>query len=236
MANRLGLEKAGEMKSLGAGYGFGGEFLMGISKKVKMGISLGTLNSRKQSETTLRLESIFKLNTALNLELSSFPLEWNAYYVLSLARDKNLYLVGGFDYCFAQLVYKMNMNETVLESSTLSQTEGKVKDSGAGFHGGIGFDWNILDHLGLFVEIRGTYLKLNDWAGEETYSDSERNREVRSGRLWYYESQEGNGGNRYSNLILSEKNPEGFFINSSRGFELNLSGFSFSLGLNIRIK
>jgi hypothetical protein len=118
----------------------------------------------------------------------------------------------------------------------------ETKDNGIGFHGGIGFEYDVMKNLAFFVEGAGRYVKLKDWKGDSTEyiefssgGPTEKTTETSSGTLWYYEYYPETHPDWPSYVLkIQEEKPVHSDYRNVRKAEVELSGFSFRIGFRVK--
>jgi len=231
------LSKIGELEELNLGPGFEGEFVINISEKVGIGIGSGYIHRKKNSEAGLKYGTLVSLGVTLESLVVAIPVEISAYYFFPTKSKLNIYLKGGIGYYFGILKYDSKLNaEIATFNVSMRETSGDMRDNAMGFHGGIGFEYDIAKNIGLFVEGAGRYAKLKDWKGDETYIDFEGQTDEISGTLWLCETLNDRTEKYYPSFKVSKNKPssEAESYRNIRKAEIDFSGFSLRLGLRIK--
>jgi opacity protein-like surface antigen len=232
--------KEGEFKKLNRGFEYEGELIISLTEHFGIGIGAGYIQRAEPSKIAFELDtSVLYLNYDISYspELSAIPIKLSIYYYFPIVSRMNLFLNGGIGYYFGKLNYRsvwdMHMVYEGWDSSDVRlDSIIETKDNGIGFHGGIGFEYDVMKNLAFFVEGAGRYIKLKDWEGDSieyigvTYDDgtTEGTTETSSGTLWYYEVV----------LKIQEEKPNGSNIRNVRKAEVDFSGFSFRIGLRVK--
>lgn len=229
----LGMAKEGRFEKMSGGLDFEGEIMMKLTQKIGIGFGLGYIQSQKDCSTTLSFKPLYRLETDMKLKMSALPIKLSVFYFFPVTPGLNLYLNGGLGCYFGNMSYSIYMDEEILDFSSSSQADGNVEDRGIGYHGGLGLEMKLADTVVVFLDVGGRHVKFNNWKGKESSFNSEGLRESRSGTLWYYETFEPDFQKYYSDLSLSENQPEVSGIQNVRKLEVNLSGLSLRLGVRI---
>jgi hypothetical protein len=82
---------------------------------------------------------------------------------------------------------KMLSTWRLQEGTDFIQTESTAKANAIGFHGGLGFEFDLSPNVALFIEARGRYAKLGGFEGDLTASASGGASDHASGKLYYWE-------------------------------------------------
>ena len=233
MAGRLGLSREGGLEKPAGMTDFRAELTWQFSKKVGIGLAIGRLHNQKSDRMVLLMDPLYETTLQFSRRVLAVPVEMTLTYRFLRTSRWGVYGLGGIHYCFVTFSYSMKLDENIWEYTTWSRSEGKVKDSSLGVHGGVGVSFDLSRGLGLFLEITGRNAVLNRWEGEESYSDFEKSSEKRLGSLWRVDYSDENAGRTYSTLRLAEKKPEGPGFKNVGLFKNNLSGAFLRLGLSI---
>jgi len=243
--------KKGEFKKLNTGFECEGELIISLSENFGIGIGAGYIKREEPSEVTFELDTgdlYLNYNFSISPELSVIPIKLSVYYYIPIVSRMNLFLSGGIGYYFGKLnYYELWESEEIYEGwdywDLRSDSAIETIDSGIGFHGGIGFEYDVVKNLAFFVEGLGRYVKLKDWEGDSTdyigitYDDgtTEGTTETSSGTLWYYEYYpETHRDSPSSVLKIQEEKPMHSDYRNVRKAEGDLSGFSFRIGFRVK--
>jgi len=229
----LGMSREGRLEKLSGGIDLEGEIMMMLTRKIGIGLGLGYIQSQKDSSTMLSFGSLFRLDSDMELNIRAIPIKLDGFYFIPLSSGISFFLNGGIGYYIGKMNYSFDMAEEILDFSSSSQAIGTVEDKGIGYHAGLGIEMRLADSVAIFLDAGGRYVKLRNWEGEESSFNSEGLRESRSGILWYYEAYDPDFQKSYSNLLLSENQPEVSGADNSRKLEIDLSGLSLRLGIRL---
>jgi len=235
LADRLGMSKKGRFEKMSGAPGGKVALMVDLSDKFGIGVGVGYVQSRKESQANLSLDPLYQGEAKIDGKIQAWPIELSAYYKHPISEKWELVIEGGLVYCLGTLSYSMSLDEKFWTTSMKSQTQGAADDRGLGFHGAVGLFFSVAGGIDIFIEGAGRYARLNHWQGEENYSDTEKIYERRLGFLWYYEFYDNEAQATYSNLILSPEKPAGPNIKNARLFDNSLSEISLRVGLRARI-
>ena len=173
------------------------------------------------------------------------PLELNIYYKL-WGNDKfglSFGLVSGFYRASITRHINLDLANPTGQGSTrrILESERPYLPALCG-SANILAEYSISPKLSLLAEIRRRYGRVKNFEGTELWSYGDENGnlayEEHKGKLWYYINDDTWTGARYGQLEISDTKPEGGWLGipeDVRKAGLDLGGFSFSLGLKIRL-
>lgn len=120
-----------------------------------------------------------------------------------------------------------------------------------GFHAGIGIDIMLYSNISLVVEGNYRYVNFKDWNGNgkeewswyeewkwsdelDIYYDSDSGSESWKEKIWYWEYDDSDTGERYKRIFLLDEKPEADAERKNvRQAKINLNGFSLRVGIKI---
>jgi len=233
LASIYGYTKEGALEKINWGLNFEGEFILNLTDNLGIGLGSGYIQWKKRSTASLIVDTLGTVNNNGEPNITAIPIKISVYYFYPVASKMNVFLNGGIGYYFGKIT--LSLEEDIVSTSIVDVWQVfKVKDNGIGFHGGIGFEYNIVQNIAFFVEGAGRYAKLKDWKGEVTYKDwLDQLTEKRSGTFWYYEFER--YGKYYPNVDIKEDKPTDPHFKNLRKFECNLSGLSLKVGIRIKL-
>jgi len=230
----LGFTKTGELENPKWGPDFEAELVFSLSRNFEVGLGVGYQKRTKESSLELSLDSLMNATLTWEPEYSLIPLTLSGYYSFPIASKMNSFLKAGIGYYFAKVYLKLREEyESFFGQDGWEEDEGDAKDSGFGFHGGLGIEYNLTGTISLFAEGMGRYLKITDWEFEGTTSYASGVSKF-SGTVWYMEVLQGEMSKYYPSLGVSEERPTGPGVRNVREAEVDFSGFSFRIGIRIR--
>lgn len=230
--------KEGEFEKIPMGIDYEGEFILNLTKNIGIGIGVGYIQRSIASEARLKLGSLFG-NYKLEPKGTAISAKLSAYYLYPVGTRINIFVNGGIDYYFERITYYSKVEINSSELIFYKKYEGSAKDNGIGYHGGIGFEYNVAKNIGIYIEGAGRYVKLRDWHGDYTLTYSKEIINKTSGTFWYYEELDESTGEYYSNFTISKEKPT--FKSKEQNYrnirkaEITLSGFSIKIGIRIKI-
>ena len=234
LAPFLGLTKTGELENPNWGFDFEGEFLYSLSENFGVGLGVGYQRRSKETSLKMALESLMSATLTWEPELTIIPINLSGYYFFPVGSKMNAFLKAGIGYYFAKVYLKLREEyASFLGLEGWNEDEFEAKDSGFGFHGGLGIEYNLTGTISLYAEGMGRYLKITDleFEGTTTYASGVIKG---SGMLWYLEEFLDANGEYYPGLQISEQKPTDPAYRNVREAEVDFSGFSFRIGIKIR--
>lgn len=236
IADLTGYTKEGATEKINWDFEFEGEFIVNLTKNIGIGIGTGYIQRKKDSNSSLKVDTLGTITLNLEPKITATPIRLSVYYFYPLASQMNIFFNGGIGYYFGKIALSLKTEESslVLGYTYWNKMDYEVKDNGIGFHGGIGFEYNIVKNIAFFVEGSGRYAKLKDWEGDVTFTNSGGDTEKKSGTFWYYESEYLFFSKYYSNAEIEEGKPTDPGFRNIRKFECDLSGLSIKAGLRIK--
>ena len=230
----FGLTKTGELENPKWGLDFEGELLFSLSENFGVGLGVGYQRRSKETSLELALEPLTRNTITWEPELTIIPINLSGYYFFPIGSKMSAFLKAGIGYYFAKVYLKLREEYTsFLGLEGWNEDEFEAKDSGFGFHGGLGIEYNLTGTISLYAEGMGRYMKITDWQfeGTTTYDSGVIKG---SGTLWYLEEFVEAIGKYYPGLQISEQKPTDPVYRNVKKAEIDFSGFSFRVGIRIR--
>lgn len=231
----LGGTREGKFNEINMGFEYEAEFIVKLAGNFGIGVGAGYIQRSKDNEMSLNLELLGEATYSFVPKFTAIPVNLNVYYFYPVTPSMNLFLNGGVGYYFAKFTGDSRIDvEIPAEPSEWSEFEEEVKDRGLGFHGGIGFEFNMGSNIAFFIEGRGRYCKLKSWEGKETSTSSFGFTDKISGTMWYLEEFDSDLGKWYPFIGISKEKPSDLEIRNVREFEGDFSGISLRAGIRIK--
>jgi len=237
IASLIGIEKEGEFKELNRGFECEGEFIMNLAGNFGIGIGAGYIQRKEKSEFSIKGgEPIVNLAYSLEPKFTAIPIKLSVHYFYPISSKVNIFLNGGIGYYFGTITYHTRVDmQWSPQEEEWEKEEIEVKDNALGFHGGLGFEYNVTENIAFFAEGAARHAKLKDWEGDYSSNYMDVLTEQSSGTLWYFEALGPSGLEKYySGLEIKKEKPTGTNIKNARKAEGDLSGFSFRAGIRVK--
>lgn len=226
-----------------------GELRLDISPKFAISLGIGYMSEKNKSyfEYTgpfpFQAQFEAKQNYFIKPKVKTIPLKLGIYYTLPLSSRINLMLNSGLGYYFSRAsLYTCHWSSNYGGYLVIYTKEENydVSSNGPGFHGGIGFEYNIANSLALVLEVQGRYARIKNLKGKRVYSytlpyyldygEEEGTLYIGKRDLTYL-----GYGENCPDLIISSSQPRGDEFRDAREAALNFSGFSLRAGIRIKL-
>ncbi|MFX1537687.1 MAG: outer membrane beta-barrel protein [Promethearchaeota archaeon] len=220
------------------------ELMININPVIGVGIATsGAFNRRNESSLTYTdVGSAGNQITAMSYEPEiqvSMPIKLSVYYALHPRKSRNIFFTAGIGYYEGRMKEYFKYEVTTPSggygwSSRYWETQRK---SSLGLHAGVGIELFFTRNLALVVESQGRYIKIRNFQGAALHEDSDSNYAEESGTLYYFTFWNPGIGAGYADLEVWKEPPEAsiYYIANIRKAILDLSGFSFRVGIRIRL-
>jgi len=225
-----------------------GELRLDISSKFAVSVGIGYMSEKNKSffEYTgpFPFRALFegKQNYFIKPKIKTIPLKLGIHYTLPLSSRINLFLNGGLGYYFSKAsLYKCHWSSNYGGYFVIHTKEENydISSNGLGFHGGIGFEYDIANNLALVLEFQGRYARIKNLKGNRFYNLTFGvNPGVEEEGILYIGERdltiEGYGEN-CPDLIISQSKLSGDEFRNTREAVLDFSGFSLRMGIRIKL-
>ncbi len=233
IARVAGATTSGEIGNAKWGHELEGEFIYNITDRFGVGLGVGYIRKSIIRRAELQVGTLARVSFEWEPVYKVVPITLSGYYTLPIASKMNAYFKAGGGYYFATWDYKIREENELFGITLWSENEGTAKDSGFGFHGGVGLEYSISQSFALFVEGTGRYVNLKNWDVDNLYRDAFGSQKD-TGTFWYLEEYEEATSKYYPSLELGDEEPSGPGIKNARKAEISLSGVVFKFGVKFR--
>jgi opacity protein-like surface antigen len=223
-----GGSNSGSFQPAHYGLQFGGDIVLMFSPNIGIGLGAESLGASKSSTvvTTLGAESV---TTSIEAKASAIPLKASLYLCAPFGSGARMTLHFGVGYYLAKMSNDINLKE----GSEFMDYSNSAEASALGFHGGLGFEFDLTPNVSLFIEAQGRYAKIGGFEGDYKMSDN-YGTDLESGRLYYLE-EEGLLPLFYSIIVCQDTAPVAdAWIKNIREAKIDFSGVTALGGLIIR--
>ncbi len=236
LASVLILSQTGELKRANWGFDMEAEIVFHLSDNFGVGLGVGRMRRTENSMSELSLLApLMRVSISWNPEYTVIPISLTGYYTLPLANRINVFFKAGIGYYAAKVKFLLRQEfESFFDQTGWELSDGEATDSNIGFHGGLGFEFDVTESFALVAEGSGRYVRFNDWDVENVSTGSFERRQIERGTFWAAEEFNGLTGKYYLGLELSEQKPNLPGTRNVRKAEIGFSGFSFRIGVKIR--
>ena len=220
---------AWEQNSLAWGWEIGGEILLNLSSRFALSGGVGYISGTSTSKGTTALEGITTINET-DFKAWAVPVTVGIEYFLPLSSKSRLSLGVGVGYYFAHFS-RNYVSEDVGIYRIDADFTGSAGD--IGFHGGIGFEYDLSNTVAVVIEGFGRYAKISGFEGSRERIDSNDWTDSWEGK-YYYSDRQHSSGKLLPRVNLSDPSSIENAINA-RDYESDFSGFTIRIGLKIKL-
>ncbi len=219
---------SGAFKPAHFGFNFGGDLIFLFSPTV--GLAFGAEYLHASPESTFALtKGSDSGNIILDQSATAVPLKVSLYVSIPTGTGVRATLHVGIGYYLAKMSNRVRLEE----GGDFLQWENTASANGIGFHGGLGFEFELSPNAGLFIEARGRYAKFGGYSGDLTLSSTSGTDSV-SGKLYYLEEL-GLVSQFYPLIMVSDTEPTpSAYERNIREATVDFSGVGVVGGLVIR--
>jgi hypothetical protein len=206
------------------------EFVYNLNQRFGLGLGIGYIFRKNDTGVELGLGNLVGASLAMEYTSYAIPILLSGYYNVPLGAKTKGYLKAGVGYYFGKLDSRLREEAYVAGITQWEEDHSEASDSGWGFHGSLGFDFQVSKSFALFAEASGRYVKLNNWEGENTYSAAWGS-DTADGIFWYAEELHHETGKYYATLLMLPHEPTWAEYRNIRRAEFNFSGYALKLGV-----
>ena len=185
----------------------------------------------------------FSIDETIFPQISAIPLTFSLNFGLPLGSVIKLRLSGGVGYYLGTVVWDYQ-EKTKFHDNKM---DWESKSNAVGFHGSLGFDFNLGERIVFFIEGVGRYVQLEDLSGsliiKEIWNGSEDNESYENAFLKYLEYNSYLTDEWYSLVSIDENGVIGSGFNNVPSFNsirnlrnavIDLTGISIRTGFKIK--
>jgi hypothetical protein len=220
---------AWEQDSLDWGWELAGELVFNLSSQFALSGGVGYITGKSTSKGTTSLAGVTTINET-ELKVKAIPVTVSLYYSLPVSTKSRFSLGAGVGYYFASFT-RNYLNEQVGIYWIDANFKGSASD--IGFHGGIGFEYDLSSTFAIVIEGFGRYAKISGFEGTRERIDSNNWSDLWEGN-YYYSDRQHSSGTLLPRVSLSDPSSIENAINS-RDYETDFSGFTIRIGLKIKL-
>jgi len=243
--------KKGDLKKIEFGSDSGIELRFDVSSWFGIYFTSGYFYTRRESSSGFEislpeffLPEFFNVDLTFSPRISirTIPLESGASLFLPFGQKAKIFLNVGIGYYFAKVNYYWEEREIwtrkdgSLFTDITEMAEWNLSSRGSGYHGRIGFEYTIGKNLALVFEVQGRSARLKKLEGTEIFLGTGYS-ESFYGSVYYYEKKNPVTEKYYIGLGFFKERPDfpSPDYRNIRDAELDLSGYSFKIGIRIRL-
>ncbi len=181
----LGASRTGSFEAAHYGLQYGGDIIFMLSPNVGLGLGAESIGMSKGSTAVSDLVGN-PISVAFQAKASAIPLKASLYFCAPFGPGARMTLHLGVGYYLAKMSNQVRLEQTI--GTEFIDYSASAESQALGFHGGLGFEFDLARNVSLFIEAQGRYAKLGGFEGENVYSsNSGSSRE--KGTLYYFETQ-----------------------------------------------
>lgn len=248
--DRLGImSQEGTLEKIKWGYEFEGEIIWNVHKNVGIGVGAGYITRGKESSLDILsyFDYLFPQTVSIifNPKFNVYPIKLSAHLHFPIGPRWNFFFNGGVGYYLGRFNYDITAEvprefiDSGYTGMDLVDCQSKFKDNVVGFHGGVGFEFNVSRNIWYFMEGTARYVKFKNLEGDVEILDSEQLlSESASGPLWFsryplglYPSDDLGGSVPF--LTVSDTEPYGELLDKRKAI-FDLSGVAIRVGILIK--
>lgn len=216
----LGASRTGSFEAAHYGLQYGGDLVFMLSPNIGLGLGAESIGMSKSSTAISGLVGN-PISVGFQAEASAIPLKASLFFCAPFGPGARMSLHLGVGYYLAKMSNQVRIEQ--MEGPEFIEYSASAESQALGFHGGLGFEFDLARNISLFIEAQGRYAKLGGFEGENVYaSNSGTSRE--KGALYYFESQ-GFTSEFYSIIGCSDSAPaENSSTKNVREAKIDLSG------------
>lgn len=216
--------EAGQFTNL---FSFEGELLVNLHKNIAISLGTGYLygevGPEKNYAFVQRLLGVYQYDHPS--KVSATPIIFSGYYILPLYKRFNLFIKAGAGLVWAKYFDKEGLKK--LEEEKLRYPESQSASAKSPIISlGLGVLFKTESGLDFFLESTWRHAKITDFQGE--------NADGETGSLYYLEAYDQALDFWQAKYLLMAETPAGGEYRTVEKAEVDLSGFTFKLGIMIR--
>jgi len=165
------------------GLNFGGELILMFNSVIGIGFGADSLTASKDATITAT-HAATTFRSIPKAEASAIPLKASLYFCIPAGTGFRINFHFGAGYYMA----KMSNSVRFEEGSDFMEYDNSAKANGVGFHGGLGFEFDLSANVSLFIEAQGRYAKFGGFKGD-SYLRTNYGTDHENGTLYYFETE-----------------------------------------------
>jgi opacity protein-like surface antigen len=226
----MGGVNRGSFEEAHYGAQFGGDIIFMLSPNVGLGLGAESFGMSKASSITNQ-GTLSSYATEFDVEASAVPLKLSLFFCAPMGSGARLTLHGGVGYYLAKMSNQVRVTNST--TSAFIQLGNDAESQSIGFHGGLGFEFDLARNVSFFIEAQGRYAKLGGFSGEHKF-ETNGGSVSGPGDLYYYEIL-GFTGDFYSLIECVDGAPaESASQKNIREAKIDFSGLTALGGIIIR--
>lgn len=239
--------KKGELKTIERGSGAGIELTLDITSRFGIYLGSGFFYTRMESRSGFEVTppDFYHVDFTFSpkINISVIPVKFGVHFtILPFDSKARFFVKGGMGYYFAKVNYFWEEREiwtredSSLFTDIVEMAEWDLKSGGFGYHIQVGLEYNLTRNLSLVVEAQRRLAKLKKLTGTEIFLGTGYSENF-YGAVYYYEKKDVITEKYYIGLGFYKEKPDlpSPKYRNIRNAELDLSGYTWKIGIRIRM-
>ena len=236
--------KNGELKKIRFGFDSEVELTFDITSRLRIGLGTGYVYGRRDSSSGYEVSppGFYDVDFTFSprISISAVPIKLGVYYILPFSSKAKFFINAGIGYYFAKTNFYWKEREIWTEDGSpvvdiREMAEWDLSSKGNGYHGGIGFEYNLTRNLVLVIKAQGRYARIKKLKADEIYVGTHYGEQNYYGAMYYFEKKDLITDKYYSRLGFYKEKPDYPDYRNIRDAELDLSGYFLRIGIRIRL-
>jgi len=241
------MTKKEELKKVRFGFDSEIELTFDINSRWRIGLGTGYVYTSRASRGGFEISrpepySDMDFTYSPRISISAIPLKLAIYYIKHSTPKAKWFVNAGIGYYFTKTSYYWEQREILIEKDGLVEADWKamaewdLSSSGIGFHGGVGFEYNLTKKFALVIEAQGSYAQVKKLKGDEIYVGGGSMQNY-YGAVYYWEEKDIITEKYYASIGFHKEKPN-YSPPEYRNLKeaaLGLSGFLLKIGIRIRL-
>jgi opacity protein-like surface antigen len=225
-----GYSLEGEFKKIQMGLDFEGEMTIALSPQFGICLASGYMHGARGAGSSKIITDFPSEGSVYTYDqkVSAVPIQLGVYYCFPLTSRARLSLIAGAGYYLAKWSVVFHGEWQTDWITREERADGK----GIGFHGGIGFEFDVAHHVALVLEGQGRFAKIGGFEGNckklRPLGEDQYN-----GKLYYYEELSTGTGQWYPYVGIWDEKPT--WGRNVREASVDFSGFAIRAGVKINL-
>lgn len=223
-------------------YGFNYEMELRIPIFSGFALNLGGSRLKSSGGGTIDFEQSSGIQSEshfLKNDITIYPFKIGFSYLFQLPFFSNLSIgIGGgrliiFSKYETSERYDLDISGQGEEFNYWYERSNSYNSEGLGLYASIMLEYELFKFMAIVLEAEQKWVKIDGFKGPFSFTDFDGKDESGKASLYFYESNRWGLGNYYSILMGHKDRPDSAFIRNIRQGELNLSGYSFKVGIRL---
>ncbi len=219
----------GKLKLLQFGIETQAEFYLKIRPNIGVGLGIGYIQANKNSSVK-RPQYTEKISP----KITAVPLTLSLHLEIPASHSLKIVARVGVGYYYGSVSWESNQSDYYDDNRQITYSW-KAKSETNGYHGDLGFEWNLTKKVALVFLISGRSAEFKNLQGDLIVEDEDpqgtSENTYKGMFLWSYDMEYND--KIYRSMGFWEEDPTS--LKNSRRAEISLNRISFQIGINIRL-